>query len=293
MKYRIVELLRCPEHVHAMLRVTDANLSEVFPFSGELSIPLCRSGCGLLGNWLADVPDSLPRIHRLDCRRCLGTEIESGFLECPECGWCLAVVDGVIQACGELECSFAAEPTLSSRAGKPIQRHLDLHRQELALILAPLPGSVIQKWSREGVERLQVELSAEVMLSGRARCCANGEGMVHYLGGPLEISILRPGEFDAIVAMVPTERIMDSPGWMAGIPELLRPSGRAVLIYPRDLHSPRASADRLKSIRNELPETFSDLILRIAPIPGADLILAGFPEPENGFGIKALSRNKS
>jgi hypothetical protein len=286
MKYRIVELLRCPDHPERMLRVTDAYLSEIFPFSGDLSLPVCRRGCGYLGNWFADIPESLPRTHRIDCRRCMGTEIESAVLTCPVCGWSLIAADGVLQACGDTQCTFADEYALSNRMAGPIEKHLDLHQQQLALVLAPLPDSTVRKWSHEQVERLQVELSSEVMLSGRAKCCANGDGMVHYLGGPLDISILRPEEYDALVATIPTERIAGWPEWFAQVPSLLRKSGRAVLVYPSTPESPRGVVERHNKIRQELPEGFNDLVLKFTEVPGADLLLVEHPEPENGFKLK-------
>jgi len=291
MKYRIVELLRCPDHPERMLRVTDAYLSEIFPYSGELSMPVCRKGCGYLGNWFTDIPESLPRTHRIDCRRCMGTEIESAVLMCPECGWSLNVADGVLQACGDFECTFADEYALDNKTAGPIEKHLDLHHQQLALVLAPLPDSVVSKWGHEQVERIQVELSSEVMLSGRAKCCANGDEMVHYLGGPLDISILRPAEYDALIATIPTERIARWPEWFGQVPSLLRKSGRAVLVYPRTPDSPKNPAERKKKIREELPEGFNDLELKFADAPGADLLLVEHPEPENGFKEKIPKRD--
>ncbi len=280
MKYRLVELLRCPEHPNTMLRVTGARLSEVFPYSGELSQPVCRSGCGWLGNWFTDIPETLPPHHRFDCRRCMDTEIETAELRCPECGWSLKVVDGVLQGCGSDTCSFEPDVPFNRRAGMLIDKQIALQPGELALVLAPLPGAMLERWSGRGIERLQVELSSEVMLSGRARSCANGQGLVHYLGGPVDLSILRPREFDALILPVPSTRLAGYPEALALIPPLLRQSGRAVLAFGHDSHgSPRMSPE---AVREELPDSFDDLDVTVHRSPGVDLVFARRPEPENG-----------
>jgi len=291
MKYRLVELLRCPAHPRAMLRVTGARVSEVFPYSGQLQVPVCRTGCGYLANWFIEIPATLPISHRLDCRRCMGTEIETAELTCPECQWSLKVVDGVIRASGGCEKEPEEEAPLPQGIGGPIDRYLDPQPGEVALILASLPESTLAKWSSRGVERLQVELNPEVMVAGRARCCANGQGMVHYIGGPLDISIFRPGEFDALVVQVPSERVSAFDQALEQIPALLRPSGKAVLVYPHEAAGSHGADDRRERLIRDLPKAFDGLTTRVARATGIDLVMVEHPEPENGNGLRFIKRS--
>src|SRR3970040_956817 len=98
MKFRLIEFLRCPDHPESMLRVRHAQLSDVFPCSNDISSPVCRSGCGLYGNWFADIPGDLPSGYFLDCKRCLSTEIEAGSIVCPDCDFRVDIEEGVLKS---------------------------------------------------------------------------------------------------------------------------------------------------------------------------------------------------
>lgn len=283
MKYRLVELLRCPTHPDAMLRVTEASLSDVFPYSGDLQIPVCRSGCAYLGNRFDEVPESLPRQHRFDCRRCLGTEIEKARLTCPECSWSLRVEDGVLHAgAGTSDANLLGEPQIHQRVGSLIEKHLSVEPGGIALILAPLPEALLGKWCSKGIERLHVEVDPEVLQSGRAMSCANGQGMAHFVGGPLDISVLREGMLDGLVMTVPCNRISGFDESFGKAAALLRHSGKAILLYPRYAISPRFARSRFDKYVESLPRAFRDLTVRMIGSQGVDLLLLSHPEPPNG-----------
>lgn len=284
MKYRLVELLKCPSHPDLMLRVVRAHISDVFPCSGEYSVPICRSGCGYLSNWFTDIPESLPPSHRFDCRRCMGTEIDSAILTCPECRWFLKIEDGVIQTSlktGSGEVS--TEPEFNRKVSSRLEKTLQLKLGDIIFSLISLPDSLNDSWGSMGVERLQVELSNELLAAGRAKSCADGQGMVHFLGGPLDLAILRPGSLDGIVIQIPTERIADYPDSLGSIPDLLRPSGRAILIVEKSHGEAKSRSQRLEEFKVELPASFSDLTLELVASYGFSLFVAKHPEPENGF----------
>jgi hypothetical protein len=285
MKYRLVEMLRCPAHPDLMLRVTGTHLAELFPYGGDVQVPVCRAGCGLLGNWFKDIPESLPTHHRFDCRKCLGTEIETATLRCPDCDWSVQVIDGVLQTYitnGEPE--IRAEEPLNRKVGPPIEKHLSLQSGEIVLVLAPIPDSMEKKWCNLGVERLRVEVNPEVLHSGRAIACANGQGLSHYLGGPFDTSILRANSLDAIVMPVPTDRVADFTDTLSRLPELLKPSGRAILTYARDPENRKSSKGRHELIMVKLPKSYNHLESHLIEANGTDLLLIKHPTPENGNG---------
>ncbi len=282
----MLELLRCPSHPEAMLRVKGAHISDVFPYSGELQTPVCRSGCGFLGNWFADIPESLPRPHGMDCRRCLGIEIEKATLACPECDWSREVDDGVLKA--RVKSNGNSDSETTSPPGKTcaaIEKHLITQPSDLILDFTPMPDYITSKWCSNRIERLQVELNSEILLSGRAKSCATGQGMTHYLEGPLDISILRPGIFDSLIMPVPSDRIADFNENLPMVPGLLRPSGLAILIFPRERSHPRSADARLHKNLEKLPDEFRELRIRLIAAPGNDLLLVEYPEPENGNGM--------
>jgi hypothetical protein len=265
-----------------MLRVTDASLSDIFPFSGDIRIPACRSGCGMLGNWFSQIPETLPPHHRFDCRRCFGTEIESGFLTCPECDWKIQIRDGVLEA-GDGNPGARAGQDLNAKVTAAVEKFLDLQPGEIALILAELPESSLNKWCDKNVERLQVEISEEELLSERAISCANGLGMAHFISGPLNLSVIRPDMLDAIILSMSSELIAGGKESLGHIPAMLRPSGRALLIYTRDREKING-ANRLDKYLSGLPEQFRGLDAQLEETAGYDLVIFRHPEIKNGDG---------
>lgn len=287
MKYRLVELLRCPSHPDELLRVMGAQVSEVFPYSGEVYPPVCRAGCGLLGNWFDDIPEQLPATHRFDCRRCLGVEIEAARIVCPQCGRALVVSNGVLQPAEVASTENVAQAgTVSPRTAGLIDRLLGLKVGELALVLAPLPPSTLERWGSSGVERLQVELDAETVYAARARSCANGQGLAHHLAGPVDAEALRPGQYDAIVSPVPPDRFSRFAEALGLLPSLLRPSGRALLMFPRLRGERGSGAVRLDRHRESLPESFQGFDARLAVGSHVDMLLMNRPGP-SGSTVKA------
>lgn len=285
MKYRLIELLRCPDHPDAMLRVTSAHVSEIFPCAGNVRTPFCRSGCGLMSNWFADIPQNLPQAHRLDCRRCLGMEIETAALTCPECGSELKVKDGVLTGhTGAESCESDPAPGYPVAIGKLVDKLLNLQPGDITVVLAPLPEETEKTWGESGIERLHIETHTETLLANRARSCANGEGMVHYLGGPLDIDVLRPGQFDAILAAIPTVCFANLPESLDSVPALLRPSGRMLLFFQKEKNRSRAGPEKYLA---RLPEVFRKFERRLESTREIDLLLLTPPipapvEPETG-----------
>jgi hypothetical protein len=278
LKYRLIELLQCPEHPEAMFRVISARISEIFPCAVELHTPYCRAGCGLLGNWFTEIPQNLPQSHRIDCRRCLGMEIETATLSCPVCDAGIRVESGVLlgQDNGGQAGPVEALEKLPAKTGAIIERLLDLQPADMAVILAPVPDETDRKWSESGVERLFVETDHEALFSHRARTCANGEGFTHYLAGPIDISLVRPGQYDAIIALIPTDRWKDSPGSLESMPSLLRPSGRMLLLFEKDRgnhrHDPGGHVETLPASFHGYDRTAEstrehDLVLLTPPRP--------------------------
>jgi hypothetical protein len=270
MKYRLVELLRCPTHSNNLLRVTHSNLSEVFPFSGELRLPFCRTGCGLLGNWFSEIPCDLPTMNRFNCRRCLGTEIEKARLQCPQCDFAIDVSNGVIMPGISME-KPPLEERLHIKTANIAMKLLDLKSGDLALTIAPFPESVVEKEGCNGVERVQVELQLETVISRRARSCANGHGLVHFIEGPLNTDILRYGQFDAVAIALPSPRLSDRAENILDLVGLLRPSGKMLLIYNRG--ESRSKAGRLEEYLKNLPLIFRSYKAGITPSGLVDLVL--------------------
>ena len=280
MKYRLVELLKCPSDPDEFLRVAEAQVSEVFPYSGDLRPPVCRAGCGLLGNWFADIPEALPVTHRFDCRRCLGMEIETARIVCPGCGWSLEVSDGVLRP---PTASPAGDPmpegSLPQKIGTLTERLLDLKIGDLALVLAPLPASTLERWGCNGIERLHVELDPETLMAHRARSCANGQGLVHHLAGPMDAAVFRSGRFDAVISLVPPDRLAASQEALGLIPSLLRPAGRILLLFPRQRGLGGSGKARLDRHHQTLPESYHGFHSRLVSGPQADLVLLSRPKP--------------
>jgi hypothetical protein len=242
--------------------------------------PYCRTGCGLLGNWFSDVPPQLPVANRLKCRQCLGIEIEEAQVVCPECGWTIAVENGVLMPeSSKVALDSREEEHLPIVTGRTISRLLGLGEGDLVLILAPLPLTVLEKWECSGVEQVRVELQPEAIVSHRAKSCAESRGVAHYIAGPIEASILRPGEFEAIVATVPCADLADTPGNLDLLPTLLRPSGQMILIFQRT--GPRMPLERrIKSYRDTLPESFSGFNISLTRAGHLDLLHLSHPEYE-------------
>jgi len=275
MKHRLVELLGCPSHPNQMLRVVRACLSEVFPYSGELRIPQCRSACGLLGNWFDEIPMVLPAANRLNCRRCIGTEIESACLVCPECDFALEVCEGVLMPTEPAPADAQqVERHLAYKAAKAIAEFLELSSGDLVLVLAPLPETMLDHLGCSGVEQVRVELRPETVISHRARSCANGHGLAHYIAGPLDSGILRSGQFDAVVLAIPSAHLIDKPECLERVPDLLRPAGRMVLVMEPEAGK-LTKSERVKHHLANLPASFQRFEPRLSRIAGNDLLMLG------------------
>jgi hypothetical protein len=259
----------------------EAHLSEMFPYSGDLRNPYCRSGCGLLGNWFADIPAQLPAANRLKCRQCLGIEIEAAQLICPQCSWSMLVEDGVLipETRNAVE-ERPEEEHLLNDTGQAIGRLLNLNNGDLVLVLAPLSQTVLEQWGCSGIEVVRVELQPQAIVSHRAKSCADGHGVVHYIAGPIKIEILRPGEFDAIVVSMPSDDLADTPANLACLPGLLHLSGRMVLIYHRI--GPRMPPlKRTRLYLENLPDSFAGFKVSLTRSGNLDLLLFEPPD-ENG-----------
>jgi len=193
------------------------------------------------------------------------------------------VTDGVLSSwIANDQPSTATEIPLDKKVGPPIEKSLSLQSGEIVLILATLPDTMVQKWCNIGIERLRVEVDPDILHSGRALACANGQGLSHYLGGPLDTAILRSNSFDAVVMPVPTDRVADFDDALFRLPDLLKPSGRAVLTYSRDPDNKKSPQGRHELMMVKLPESFSHLKSRLIEANNTDLLLIEHPPPENG-----------
>jgi hypothetical protein len=275
MKYRLTELLQCPSHPHHLLRVTQTRLSEMFPLSEDIRNPYCRTGCGLLGNWFSEIPSGLPPANRLKCRQCLGMEIEEASLGCLECGWSMNIKDGVLIPGTVVSKSDGAEEEhIPAEAGKIIGRQTNLKSGDLVLVLASMPLAILDRWACTGVEQVRIETQPETIVSHRAKSCAEGHGVVHYITGPINCDIIRPGQFDAIVVSYPSSDLVDSKENLALLPELLRPSGRILMAIKRT--GPRLSVkNRIRKYLEDLPGSFRRFTTRLASKGNLDLLLLG------------------
>ncbi len=276
-KYRLIELLRCPEHPQEILRVTSAHVSEVFPCAFDIQAPICRSGCGLMGNWFSDIPQNLPSSHRLDCRRCFGMEIETAELTCPECGWSLEVEGGVLGPNGTKgPGSSEPETELPTKVGLRAEKLLDLHTGDLTLLLASMPEAVFERWGGQGIERLHVEMHPETLAAHRARACAHGQGLAYYLAGPMDISVFRPGQFDSVITMFPTDKLASIEDTLENLPALMRPSGRILMIFDKKRKGSSTSA---KEFLESHPEAFGSYRHKVESHRDFDLLLLEPSEP--------------
>jgi len=257
MKYRLVELLACPEHPDELLRVMGATISEMFPCSDDFQIPLCSIGCGYLGNWFIDIPASLPEHHRLDCRRCLGNEIESATLDCPICGRVLEIADGVLLSPDPEPSDDFELPPINQKIFNIIEKKISLKPGELVLGLAGIPDSVIEKWCSLGIESLLIENDLSRIIAKHARTCTSGAALTHLINGPVDPGILRDEMFDVLVMTIPITTLSGTPGSIEIIPPLLRKSGRAVVLFPRAASRLKSDEDRKWMYEASIPEGFA------------------------------------
>jgi len=286
MKYRVIELLKCPKHPESMLRIKNAQLSDVFPFAGKLQVPVCRSGCGFLGNWFADIPESLPPQHRLDCRRCLGTEIETGVLTCPDCDWGFEIKEGILSAEGEkVAVDGISDLSVRKKVGFQIENLLSLEPGEIILELETLPESLTETWCASGVEQIQVEVDSKSVQDCRARSCTRGLGTIYHFNGPLRLDVFREEILDAVVMANPTGRLQDFDNSLADMLGLLRPSGQALLVYRRDKRGRGSLEQRHDAILDQLPDEFRKFRTSLIDAHGLYFLHIEHPEPENGFVV--------
>lgn len=164
------------------------------------------------------------------------------------------------------------ESPISLKIGQTISRLLSPRPGDLALIIAPLPETILDRWGSSGVERVQVDLQAEALISRRARSCANGHGLAHYIEGPLDLDVFRHGQFDQVVISLPSTRLTERTGNLAVVPMLLRSSGRAVLTFSRDGSRANAS-ERIKTYMENLPGIFEMFKSKLITVQGEDLLL--------------------
>lgn len=254
MKFRIAELLKCPNHPGLLPRIIKASLSEVFPYSSELRLPFCRSGCGLLGNWFEEISPDLPSANRLNCRRCLGTEIESGEVRCSEDDWNLEIENGILKYSAQTN-QIPDEARISPKLGNAISRFLSLNSGDLILVAASIPEDIMDQAGCRNIERVQIEIQPEKLVSKRARSCTNGFGIAHYIAGPTDLRIFREEQFDGVIISTTSKRLVPESINPAQILGLLRPSGKAVLLFEQringdssnELHKEFLSPDVLKA----------------------------------------------
>ncbi|HDS30945.1 MAG TPA: hypothetical protein ENN67_07885 [Firmicutes bacterium] len=239
-----------------MLRVVSPYISEIFPCATEIQSPYCRAGCGLMGNWFTEIPQTLPAGHRIDCRRCLGMEIDSARLECPECGTIIKIESGVLMSGNDTGNDETAtrKNSMHLKTGNLVAKILNLQPSEIALILTAIPHETDSALSGNGVERVFIDTVRGRLFSHRAKACAMGEGFAHYLAGPFNCDFLRPAQYDAIVSTVPTDSCDGGDKICDQIPLWLRPSGRILLMYPKSNTDRRELNEKLGS----LPDTFAD-----------------------------------
>jgi len=289
MKYRIVELLKCPDHPESMLRITGVQVSDVFPYPGTLPSPVCRSGCGFLGNWFTEIPDSLPPHHRLDCRRCLGIDIEQGELVCPKCDWRLSITDGILNTGdGGLCVPFKPEVGLKKRAAAQVDKLLSPQRGELVLEFETLPETLVESWCSSGIEQIQVRCNEESIQDSRARSCARGFCTIYQFNGPLRLEFLRREILDAVIVRVPTLDILDFDTSIGNLLSRLKPSGHALLIYKRGKSDRGNLSDRHESILENLPDVFRKFRTSLTEAYGFYFLHVEQPEPVEGFVVHKI-----
>ncbi len=81
MKYRLLDILACPECKGWPLKLL---IFETKQYEYKIlpeETPYCRDYCGLHGRMIKEID-----AEKLDCRSCVKTEIVSGMLICPKCG---------------------------------------------------------------------------------------------------------------------------------------------------------------------------------------------------------------
>jgi uncharacterized protein YbaR (Trm112 family) len=291
MKYRLIELLKCPEHPELMPRAVSVRLSDVFPYSGDIEFPFCKTGCGLLGNWFSEIPVNLPAANRMNCRRCFGTEIEMATIECPGCGRNLRVEDGVLVGTEKQGAETQAEIALPLKTQRMIDKLLNPVSGDVILLLAPISNSVLRHWADEDIERVHVEPTSESMLTCRARSCADGEGLQHYIAGPLDLKHLRPKMFDCVVMTIPSHSIQEPSKALDLVPGILRQSGRALLIFTEPVPKLKRS-ELVKHLLGLLPDSFREFEAVAAQSPSGYLLLLQ-PHPMRLAGRSGYLGRKS
>ncbi|MCX6647622.1 MAG: hypothetical protein NTY09_14865, partial [bacterium] len=257
--------------------------------------------CGYLSNWFIDIPASLPSPHRFDCRRCMGMEIDSATIKCPVCGWSLDVVDGVLQPEQlEIQEEFQKEPVDIRPAALKIDKFLALQPGEIILNFLTAPDSLTDKWGSENVERLQVELSEEMLAENRAKSCAEARGTVHYLRGPLDLAFLRPESMDAIIVEIQTDHIENHRNEIQILLKLLRLSGKAVLVLSDIDGNSKMKDNLLGKVKSEFRDSFGDLSVKLVHVRQLNMLFIEHPKPESGIimpprrkdrGVKRVHRN--
>lgn len=281
MKYRLIELLQCPSHPEQMLRVLNPHVSDIFPCAGDYLFPICRMGCGYLSNWFRDIPESLPLEHRFDCRRCMGMEIESAVISCPECGWSLEIQDGVLHSPHVDELAEYQYDHIDIRkTSSTLDKFLKPRPADLVLSLVSLPENLSQKWASEYVERLQVELSDDVLAVSRARSCTDASTLAHFIRGPLDLSIIRKEYLSSLILSAPTDFIADYEVAVQFLPGLMKPSGKIVMILDEMLGNSDLKKAGLEQIKSQLPEPFNGLSMKLINAGGFRLLLIEHPKPE-------------
>lgn len=100
MKYRLLDLLRCPDCNNILELYSLKENKELTGINGPINSLGCREYCGLKGVLLNHETITIP-MKALNCRECYRAEIIDGLLEC-KCGKAFPIMDGVPRFIGNL-----------------------------------------------------------------------------------------------------------------------------------------------------------------------------------------------